>query len=95
LELGLHRKTLDGTTLPRLILAFLCIVPSAWSADPLARLVTIYRDNFGVPHIIGETEKAAFFGYGYAQAQDHLERMMLQYRCSGTPRGSPRQVSSW
>jgi penicillin amidase len=42
-------------------------------------LVTIYRDNFGVPHIVGETEQAAFFGYGYAQAQDHLERMMLQY----------------
>ena len=66
--------------LPRLILAFFCIVPSAWSADPLARSVTIYRDNFGVPHIVGETEQAAFFGYGYAQAQDHLERMMLQYR---------------
>jgi len=66
--------------LPRLILVFFCVVPLAWSADPLARLVTIYRDNFGVPHIVGETEQAAFFGYGYAQAQDHLERMMLQYR---------------
>src|SRR5216684_5575025 len=66
--------------LPRLIVAFFCIVPSAWSADPLARLVTIYRDNFGVPHIVGETEQAAFFGYGYAQAEDHLESMMLQYR---------------
>jgi acyl-homoserine lactone acylase PvdQ len=42
--------------------------------------MTIYRDGFGVPHIVGETEQAAFFGYGYAQAQDHLERMMLQYR---------------
>ncbi len=66
--------------LPRLIFAFFCVVPSAWSADPLARLVTIYRDNYGVPHIVGETEQAAFFGYGYAQSQDHLERMMLQYR---------------
>ena len=66
--------------LPRLILAFFCVVPSAWSADPLARLVTVYRDNFGVPHIVGESEQAAFFGYGCAQAQDHLERMMLQYR---------------
>jgi acyl-homoserine lactone acylase PvdQ len=66
--------------LSRLIFIFLCVVPSAWSADPLARLVTIYRDNFGVPHIVGETEQAVFFGYGYAQAQDHLERMMLQYR---------------
>jgi acyl-homoserine-lactone acylase len=66
--------------LPQLIVAFFCVVPAAWSVDPLAQLVTIYRDNFGVPHIVGETEQAAFFGYGYAQAQDHLERMMLQYR---------------
>ena len=63
-----------------LIFVFFCLVPSAWSADSLARLVTIYRDNFGVPHIVGETEQAVFFGYGYAQAEDHLERMMLQYR---------------
>jgi hypothetical protein len=48
--------------------------------DPLASHVTIYRDSYGVPHIVGENEEATFFGYGYAQAQDHLERMMLQYR---------------
>ena len=42
--------------------------------------MTIYRDRYGVPHIVGETEEAAFFGYGYAQAEDHLERMMAQYR---------------
>lgn len=47
--------------------------------DALAGRVTIYRDDYGVPHIVGDTEPAAFFGYGYAQAQDHLERMMLQY----------------
>jgi len=41
--------------------------------------VTIYRDTYGVPHIAGETEEATFFGYGHAQAQDHLERMMVQY----------------
>src|ERR1700746_237542 len=66
--------------LRQLILAFFCVVPAAWSADPLVQLVTIYRDNYGVPHIVGETEPAAFFGYGYAQAQDHLKRMMLQCR---------------
>ncbi len=49
-------------------------------ADPLIDQVTIYRDNYGVPHIVGETEEAAFFGYGYAQAEDHLEWMMIQYR---------------
>jgi acyl-homoserine lactone acylase PvdQ len=48
--------------------------------DPLIAHVTIYRDGYGVPHIVGDSEQATFFGYGYAQAQDHLERMMLQYR---------------
>jgi acyl-homoserine lactone acylase PvdQ len=51
-----------------------------YGADPLSQKVTIYRDEYGVPHIVGETEEATFFGYGYAQAEDHLERMMLQYR---------------
>jgi acyl-homoserine-lactone acylase len=60
----------------------LCLltVARAESTDPLAAKVSIYRDLYGVPHIVGEDEPAAFFGYGYAQAQDHLERMMLQYR---------------
>ncbi len=64
---------------------FLClsvlVFPNAVrSPDPLLQKVTIYRDNYGVPHIVGETEEATFFGYGYAQAEDHLERMMIQYR---------------
>jgi acyl-homoserine lactone acylase PvdQ len=52
----------------------------AAAADALASQVTIYRDHFGVPHIVGDTEQATFFGYGYAQAQDHLTEMMIQYR---------------
>ncbi|MFN7993466.1 MAG: penicillin acylase family protein [Bryobacteraceae bacterium] len=64
-----------------LALAAGCIVlPAATGADSLAAHVTVYRDNYGTPHIVGETEEAAFFGYGYAQAEDHLEDMMVQYR---------------
>jgi acyl-homoserine lactone acylase PvdQ len=59
---------------------FILTVATAGAADPLAEHVTIYRDNYGVPHIVGDTEEATFFGYGYAQAEDHLEGMMLQYR---------------
>jgi acyl-homoserine lactone acylase PvdQ len=55
------------------------VASSAKSTDPLAEQVTIYRDEYGVPHILGETEEATFFGYGYAQAQDHLETMMMHY----------------
>jgi acyl-homoserine lactone acylase PvdQ len=63
-------------------LLFLILASAAvgYGADPLSQKVTIYRDEYGVPHIVGETEEATFFGYGYAQAEDHLERMMLQYR---------------
>jgi len=65
-----------------LFFAFLGLISCRFGdrKDPLFQQVTIYRDTYGVPHIIGETEEATFFGYGYAQAQDHLERMMLQYR---------------
>ncbi len=66
------------TYLAFLLISGLCNVCSA--EDPLASRVTIYRDTYGVPHIVGETVEAAFFGYGLAQAEDHLERMMLQYR---------------
>jgi acyl-homoserine lactone acylase PvdQ len=34
--------------------------------------VTIVRDNFGVPHIYGETRMGAMFGTGYATAEDRL-----------------------
>jgi acyl-homoserine lactone acylase PvdQ len=64
---------------------FLCGAAIACAAqgaadDSLNDKVTIYRDEYGVPHIVGDSEEAAFFGYGYAQAEDHLERMMIQYR---------------
>lgn len=37
----------------------------------LTSQVLIRRDTFGVPHILAETEEAALFGMGYAQAEDH------------------------
>ncbi|NOT63328.1 MAG: hypothetical protein HOP19_24225 [Acidobacteria bacterium] len=37
----------------------------------LAEQVTIRRDTFGIPHILAETEEAAAYGFGYAQAEDH------------------------
>ena len=61
---------------------------SLWSLDltcSLAAQVTIYRDRYGVPHILGETENSLFYGFGYAQAEDHLETMMKCYmKASGT-----------
>ncbi len=37
----------------------------------LAEQVTIRRDTFGIPHILAETEEAAAYAMGFAQAEDH------------------------
>lgn len=51
--------------------------PREVSLDPaaLAARVTIERDRHGVPHIRAESEEAAAFGFGYAQAEDHAEEL--------------------
>jgi acyl-homoserine-lactone acylase len=41
--------------------------------------VTIYRDDWGVPHIYSDDEAAGFFGLGYAQAEDRLEDILKRY----------------
>ena len=46
---------------------------------PLADRVVIRRDTFGVPHIVAETEAAAGFGFGYAQAEDHAAEMARRF----------------
>ena len=40
----------------------------------------IYRDNWGIPHIFSKNIRALGFGFGYTQAQDHWESMLLSYR---------------
>ncbi|MFO0946261.1 MAG: penicillin acylase family protein [Planctomycetota bacterium] len=42
--------------------------------------VTVHRDQWGVPHIFGDSEEAACFGMGYAQAEDRLVELCKQYR---------------
>ena len=49
------------------------------SGDVLSRQVTIRRDTFGIPHILAETEEAAAFGFGYAQAEDHAVEIGRRY----------------
>ncbi|RLE94160.1 MAG: hypothetical protein DRN04_04475 [Thermoprotei archaeon] len=41
--------------------------------------VTIIRDIYGIPHIYGETDADVMFGFGYAQAEDHLLDMIFNY----------------
>ena len=49
------------------------------SADLLSQQVTIRRDTFGIPHILADTEEAAAFAFGYAQAEDHAEEIGRRY----------------
>lgn len=46
----------------------------------LAEEVTVYRDEFGVPHIYAETLSGAAYGAGYSQAEDRLEQLLQNYR---------------
>jgi len=45
-----------------------------------AEEVRLYRDTWGVPHAVAQTEAGAAFGIGYAQAQDRLEQLLGNYR---------------
>ena len=52
-------------------------------AAPVARRVTIARDALGVPHISAASEEDAYFGQGYAAAQDRLFQMDGLRRLAG------------
>jgi len=45
----------------------------------LARSVTIYRDNFGVPHVYGPSDASCVFGFAYAQAEDNFWQIEDSY----------------
>ena len=53
--------------------------PSIEPAD-VAETVTIYRDRWGVPHIYAESDTAAAYGLGYAQAEDRLADLYANVR---------------
>ncbi|QDS96793.1 penicillin acylase family protein [Adhaeretor mobilis] len=69
--------------------AFLTVLPHAQAqakealsqsvAESLAPQVTIYRDEYGVPHIVGKTDESTIFGFGYAQAEDFLWQVEDSY----------------
>lgn len=44
------------------------------------RDATLYRDEWGVPHVYADNPFAMGFVFGYAQAEDHAEHMLLAYR---------------
>src|SRR5258708_29440117 len=65
-----------------LAIALLCILPVRLrAADPeqTAKSITIYRDNYGVPHVYGPTDASCVFGYIYAQAEDNFWQIEDSY----------------
>lgn len=50
---------------------------STGTTDEVANEVEIIRDAHGVPHIRAETDDAAFYGLGYASAEDRSVQMHL------------------
>jgi acyl-homoserine-lactone acylase len=55
------------------------------SAPPAGKAVpngaaTIYRDEYGIPHVFAATLEAASYAIGYAQAEDRLEELLKNYR---------------
>jgi acyl-homoserine-lactone acylase len=51
-----------------------------WLAQ--AAHVTITRDNWGIPHVVGKTDANAVFGMIYAQAEDDFNRVERNYLVS-------------
>ena len=70
-----------------LILAFALISCSPQEApdnevaswEQQARNITITRDDWGIPHIYGETDADAVFGLMYAQAEDDFNRVETNF----------------
>ena len=74
-----------------LLLLFLCLFVSCqsdqqeeksgeiskWEAQ--AEGITIYRDDFGIPHVYGKTDADAVFGLLYAQCEDDFNRVEMNY----------------
>jgi acyl-homoserine-lactone acylase len=50
---------------------------AAW--DARAEGITIIRDDWGVPHIYGQTDADAVFGMIYAQAEDDFNRIEVNF----------------
>jgi acyl-homoserine-lactone acylase len=57
-------------------LAALANMPAHAAEDP----TTIYRDEFGIPHIFAPNLIDAAYAIGYAQAEDRLEELLKNYR---------------
>jgi acyl-homoserine-lactone acylase len=66
----------------RLLLALSAalLLPTSALRSQTTNDATLYRDEFGIPHVYAPTLEAAAFAVGYAQAEDRLEELLKNYR---------------
>src|SRR6185369_5728006 len=76
-----RRQTMKRSLLAFVILALMMPL-AAPSASPRAAKdeATLYRDEFGIPHVFAATLESACYAVGYAQAEDRLEELLKNYR---------------
>lgn len=53
---------------------------STWLIAPDDTAVWLYRDDYGVPHLVGESEVGVAYGQGFAVARDRLYQMEINRR---------------
>ncbi|MEO7310816.1 MAG: penicillin acylase family protein [Chitinophagaceae bacterium] len=53
--------------------------PELIRCEATAKNVTIIRDNWGIPHVYGNTDADAVFGLMYAQCEDDFKRVEMNY----------------
>ena len=66
-----------------LLLSFVLLLPVSnglVSGQGSTGGATIYRDEFGIPHVFAPNLELASFAVGYAQAEDRLEELLKNYR---------------
>lgn len=71
--------------IPALVIVALVAASTAFGQDPpdpraMWSRATLYRDEWGTPHVVAGDFRAMAFAFGYAQAADHIEGMLLAYR---------------
>ena len=67
--------------LPILVLGLLLFSPGLQKTEANnVKSATLYRDEFGIPHVFAPTLEGAAYAVGYAQAEDRLEELLKNYR---------------
>src|SRR5262245_54136894 len=57
----------------------LCEAAQNNALKKMGSAVTIYRDNWGAPHVYGPTDASVIFGFIYAQAEDNFWQIEDSY----------------